>query len=260
MTNSVRMALVIGAILAGALPAMAQYSPITAIPQSSIGDTSHLAGTILQSDTTTYKMTPVETLQAQASLDRYADCLFAKKRLRGKLAAYVRAIPNTPAMAELSKVAIDGKCANKSVENGNGVEMQIRHDTMRQALFGSMYRESFGTAPASGLQDAPPLRLDAEFDGPTEMLTPEFRGFRALGDCIVRAEPAGARAWVMTAFDAPKAKEAQRAIIPALQGCLSSEQTVAIASYTLRGMVAEALYRLSEAASKGSAIHSGKTN
>ena len=246
MKAAALLSLAIGVSLAGSAPALAQYSPITSIPTQSFGDTSHLVGTVVERDPS--QMVAVDNLHAQAGLDRYADCLVAKGRLRGKLAAYVRVIPNSPAMNELSKAAIDRSCANEAVESSTGVRLNIRLDTLRQALFGSMYRREFAATAVALPPDLPPLSLASEFDGPTEALTPEFRGYRALGDCVVRARPDAARAWVMTPFDSPGAKTAQAAVVPALPECLAAGQTIAVAPYSLRGIVAEALYRLTQAA------------
>lgn len=190
---------------------------------------------------------PMAARESQAALDRYADCLVGKVRLRPALTSFTRAIPGSAAMNELAKSTMDSACATKAVSGGASVQLNIRQDTMRQALFGALYRREFGAASPVIPAEPAALSLAAEFDGSIAELSPEFRGYRALGDCIVRADPAGSRAWVMAPFNTPAAKAAQGPVVQALGGCLTAAQTVAIAPFTLRGIVAEALYRLTAA-------------
>lgn len=243
-----RLALAIAlAVTAHPSPALAQAVPIVTPPPPNLQRMSRGESPAPMQP----NLSPLSKLEAQAGLDRYADCLVAKRGMRGKLDAYVRAIPGSPAVAALGKAAWDPRCAVRAVSGDTGVQLEIRHDTMRQALFGSMYRRDFGTASPPIAADAPPLSLANEFDGAPGDLSPEFRGYRALGDCVVRAEPAGARAWIIAPFNTPAAKLAQTTVVQALGGCLTAEQTVAIAPYTLRGIVAEALYRLTAAGAAG---------
>lgn len=249
------------AALAGAgfcAPALAQFEPIAAPPPPNFYRMSRgEAPAPMDPDPKT--LTPLAALQAQAGLDRYADCLVGKRGLRGKLDSYLRAIPGSEAMMALSKSTIDSKCALSAVGGNSAVQLQIRNDTMRDALFGALYRHDFGAAAPALPAELAPLSIAQEFDGPIDTMSPVLRGYRALGDCVVRADQASAREWVTTPFDSPAAKAAQAKVIPALQGCLTADQTLTVAPYALRGLLAEALYRLTMAArSPGSAVAAGK--
>lgn len=69
-----------------------------------------------------------------------------------------------------------------------------------------------------------------------------------LGECVVRASGAAARAVLVTPINTPAELEALKAIAPALSGCLPKGETIGFDRMTLRGALATGYYRLATAA------------
>ncbi len=181
---------------------------------------------------------------AQIGLEGFADCLV--HRWRDKVVAFVRAVPGSPAYVSGGQQLMIGECLQQELrgENGGGVQMHVQNDTLRKAAFGALFRREFGKAAPVDFAGLPPLDLSAEFGGSTDRIDPRLLGYRVLGDCIARAAPANVRDLLFTRIGSP-AESAQFAqIVPAMQGCLTTKQTVALNKYDLRGILAEAIYKL----------------
>jgi hypothetical protein len=184
-------------------------------------------------------------VQAEVGLESFADCLVRARGSRGKVVAFVRTVPGSSAyVAAGQKLGIAGCAPRPAGESNAGIQLRIQNSTMRKAAFGAMFRRDFGKAAPLDLAALPPLSLSAEFDGPIDQLEPSFRGYRALGDCVARAAAANVRDLQFTQ-PGSAAESAQFAqIVPAMQGCLTVDQQVALNKYELRGILAEAIYKL----------------
>jgi hypothetical protein len=184
-------------------------------------------------------------VESEIGLDRFADCLVGKKGTRRKVEAFVRTIPGSSAYVAAGQQLAIGECAPRPAGAAHaGIQLRIQNSTMRKAAFGAMFRRDFGKAAPVDFAALPPLSLSAEFDGPIDQLDPSFRGYRALGDCVARAAPANVRDLQFTT-PGSAAESAQFAqIVPAMQGCLTVDQKVALNRYELRGLLAEAIYKL----------------
>ncbi len=72
-----------------------------------------------------------------------------------------------------------------------------------------------------------------------------------LGECAVRAAPAQARAVMSTAIDTPAELQALNALGPTLGQCIKAGETVSLDRISVRGALAIAYYRLSQAKPSG---------
>lgn len=183
-------------------------------------------------------------VEAEIGLESFADCLV--HGWHDKVVAFVRAVPGSPAYANGAKQLMVGECLRQELrgQNGGAVQMNVQNDTLRKAAFGALFRRDFGKAAPVDFAGLPPLDLAAEFGGSTDRIDPRLLGYRVLGDCIARAAPANVRDLLFTRIGSP-AESAQFAqIVPAMQGCLTTKQTVALSKYDLRGVLAEAIYKL----------------
>lgn len=183
-------------------------------------------------------------VEAQISLESFADCLV--HGWHDKVVAFVRAVPGSPAYVNGGHQLMIGDCLRQELrgQNGGAVQMNVQTDTLRKAAFGALFRREFGKAAPVDFAGLPPLDLAAEFGGSTDRVDPRLLGYRVLGDCIARAAPTNARDLLFTRPGSP-AESAQFAqIVPAMQGCLTTKQTVALGKYDLRGILAEAIYKL----------------
>ncbi|HPB24112.1 MAG TPA: hypothetical protein PLL48_17505, partial [Novosphingobium sp.] len=74
-----------------------------------------------------------------------------------------------------------------------------------------------------------------------------------VGECVVRADAAKARAVLLTPLDTPEELSALQAVAPALSNCLPQGQTLGFDRMSLRGTLAVAYYRLASAVQQNGA-------
>ncbi|MFL6862952.1 MAG: hypothetical protein ACJ8DZ_08120 [Allosphingosinicella sp.] len=72
-----------------------------------------------------------------------------------------------------------------------------------------------------------------------------------LGECVVRADPSGAKAAIMPAMDTPDELAAMKAISPEIAACVPEGRTVKLNRTTMRAAIALSYYRLAAAAAAG---------
>ncbi|MFM5930685.1 MAG: hypothetical protein ACKOPQ_07230 [Novosphingobium sp.] len=75
-----------------------------------------------------------------------------------------------------------------------------------------------------------------------------------LGECVVRNAPEQSRAALSTAIETPAELQSLNALGPALQQCIKAGETVALDRMSVRGAVAIAYYRLSQAKPSGASL------
>ncbi len=193
------------------------------------------------------------TAEAETRLEKFADCTLANRARRTNARAFVRMISDSPEFRDAGIKLADGKClTDYHLGQLSALQLVIKNVTFRAALFGALFRIDYGKAAPLDFAELPPLSWSKEFDGPIDQLTPVFRGKRALGDCIVRAVPGNVRDLLYTAPESDAEAAQFAAIVPAMQGCLTVDQKVSLSKYDLRGILAEAIYKL-ELARAGSA-------
>lgn len=72
-----------------------------------------------------------------------------------------------------------------------------------------------------------------------------------LGECVVRVAPVQARAVMSTSIDTPAELQSLNALGPALSQCIKAGETVSLDRVSVRGALAIAYYRLSQAKPSG---------
>jgi len=119
----------------------------------------------------------------------------------------------------------------------------------RGLLYEALYREDFssnGTAPVfSGM-----TRIGYKFAGLEKpgSLGRDYRAFMSIGECTVRADPDRARILIMSKPASKQETAALAAIRPARLACTPpAARQLAFAPAAERGMIAEPLYRLTQA-------------
>ena len=121
--------------------------------------------------------------------------------------------------------------------------MRLQAPLLRGALFDARYRRTFRSGPAD-FAGVPPLATAGEFDGPIGQQDIQLR---ALGDCIARTDGPHARAFTLARADSKQADAAIAALRPALARCVAQGSTLRFSRGMLRGIVGEAIYKLSVA-------------
>lgn len=162
---------------------------------------------------------------------------------------------------------IDGNCLVRVTHAGG--QMRFTGDLYRYALADGLFSRELGTLPAPDLTAVAALQRRvlppapqppgangskaerAKYEADLKSYE-EDQGFRALdgyGECVVRADPAGARTLLLTRPTTSAEDAAFSALLPALDRCMSAGTTIALGKLSVRGSIAVNYYRLAHAAS-----------
>lgn len=188
-----------------------------------------------------------ETSHARQILYRYANCLLDSdpKRIRG----YLFGDPNDGAMKRW-RTRLGGECL-VAKNDRDRYYINPNEGMLRLALADAMLiRDPPG--PPDDLDRASPLLQPrepaAKTKGDTALYQRWFAWVSRLGECVVRADPAGAHALLNTKPDSAEERAAFRVIGSSAGKCAGGEQ-LKIDPITFRGTIALNYLRLAEAAS-----------
>jgi hypothetical protein len=205
------------------------------------------------------------TRDTRSLVDDYAHCI-VERRPNKAAEALVRNVP-TPVMLREYKSLFDSVCLSPT--GGGGVAVRFPGDTYRYALADALVRRELAAVPAPDLTAVPPLAYRPLPQAPAPLAPDAGRGardqhaeaVRRLGDavaydfaaryaeCVVRSDPAAARALLIADPATSQEKARFVALAPALQSCLTAGRTQQFTKIVLRGAMAVAYYRLANAAS-----------
>ena len=153
------------------------------------------------------------------------------------------------------------------------LRMRMDDDTYRGVIAEALIAKGAPALTSDGLKSVPiltydeprPLRLQYP-DGkpvPEEKLArqrvaiarkTEAMLMGKLGECVVRFAPVPSRAVLATALETPGELQSLNALAPALQQCIKAGETVSLDRMSVRGAVAIAYYRLSQAQTSGASL------
>lgn len=185
---------------------------------------------------------PVEAEQAMAL---YAECIVSVRTRRVRAERFVRLLPDN---AAYKKASLDLSVDDCVPTPGFGLtELGFQPEVLRAALFPALYKRDFGRQPPTEIDKVPPLVVSTEFDG-TGGDVPDLVFFmRLLGDCTARAGPASVHELLLTKVGGSGERAALGKVMPALARCLSDKRQLKFSRGMLRGMLAEALFKLRKA-------------
>jgi hypothetical protein len=164
------------------------------------------------------------------------------------------------------KILIHPDCFGRQVYGA--MSLGFRGDLLRYALADALVSAELAGLPAPDVASVPPLSRRSPGSPPSQTL-PNGKKMRArdyedaaveyarklsaflvgaYGECVVRADPAGALALLLTEPETPAEAVRLDAMGPALSHCLNKGQTLQFSKESLRGTIALNYYRLARAA------------
>jgi hypothetical protein len=195
-------------------------------------------------------------------VDDYGRCVVRKE---DKLAAeaILRNVDNKTLMRDYPRL-IDGKCV--PTPPGSTVKVQFHGDQFRYAIADALVSAELGALPPPDLASVPPLdhrtptppaRLDKKGKPLSERKYAEavedyeqaqaFSYLSSYGECVVRADPRGSLALLLTRPESEAETAAFAALANAFGSCLEEGHTLAFGKVALRGTIAVNYYRLARA-------------
>ena len=113
---------------------------------------------------------------------------------------------------------------------------------VRGAIYEAMYARDFPQGGPANFNGVPPLAPpDGGADPALDAALLRF------GECVARAAPADSRALLAAAPGSPEENGSITMLTPRLSPCIQNGLTVTFSAPILRGVIAEALYKLSRA-------------
>jgi hypothetical protein len=198
------------------------------------------------------------------AIEQYGRCIIDKQHDLAA-AAIVRNVDNATLMRQYRDL-IDGRCMPLP-PLGSTIKVKFLGDQFRYALADGLVRKDLLTQPAPVVsaiapldhrEPTPPNRVDRKGRPLSERQYAQavegyeqaqaFAYVSRFGECVVRANPDGARALLGTVPDSAEERTAFAALSAALSNCLESGQKIEFAKLALRGTIAVNYYRLATAA------------
>ena len=179
---------------------------------------------------------------ARVVLQDFAQCLYAR---RPSSAERFMALPvDTKEYASAKKTLFD--TLGDSCIEGDG-SLQFSPSLLRGALFEAAYRKKFASqAPVAFVAEAE-VSVAANYARPYSEDARKQIILQDFAMCVVKAAPSGARLLILTSPGTSRESIALTAISGHLGPCLTKDQKVELSKPSLRGIMAEALYRMSTA-------------
>jgi len=204
------------------------------------------------------------TKETRALTHAYAQCVV--KRQPAKASEAIAANVGNSVILRDYRMLIRDECLTREVHRAT--QMRFGGDLYRYALADALVNRELASLPAPDLDAVP--KLDHHEPGePPQAVDPKGRkiGKRKLeaareahgrdvafaflsqyGECVVRADTAGARALLVTTPDSAEETTRFAALRPAFARCLPEGRTMRFGKVALRGSVAINYYRLAHAA------------
>ena len=128
-----------------------------------------------------------------------------------------------------------------------GGSLRFRPYLMRGSVYLALYAQDFGkTAPITEFTGDLPVKYPVnETEGGEDAA--RYKVSMAIADCAVRKNPLAARKVVSTQIATDEERAAIRAFAPVMSGCIDAGNSITMNAEVVKGVTAEALYRLSAA-------------
>jgi hypothetical protein len=186
-----------------------------------------------------------ERIEAVRLMYSFATC--AVRRHRYEAEQFIGLEPDSPESRAMGQRMIGGDCLEtRDMSDGdNEVSLRFSWRLFRGGVFEALYRRDFRSEAQAGFDAVPALVMPESSDklhAGTRAWNLVRLGF---GECVVRSAPAESRALILSeAAGAPEAA-AFDALMPHFADCTAPGAQSSYSRPALRGIVAEALYRLS---------------
>lgn len=202
---------------------------------------------------------------------RYGDCVVKKQPAAASAIVLSQGVMlNHGVYRRMMDKVSDGPCLMDAAKSFGGVQMRFPSDTMRYTLADALFRARAVPAPLAIPATLPtlahPTFNEAEYRAEmakerNERRREELTNRRsqsiarifmsAFGECVVRADPAGAHALLRAGVLTPEENKAFVALQPAFAQCLEQGQNLTMNKAILRGTIALNHYRLAQALRQG---------
>jgi hypothetical protein len=189
---------------------------------------------------------------ARVVLTQFGQCVYSR---RGSSAERIMAMPVDAPGYEKEQRALFDQLGDSCLE-GDGT-LYFSDGLMRAALFEAAYRKKFGSRPAPTAFNAA-VNTDpaAVYAQPLSAIARRQLVLQSFADCVVRADPTTVHNLILSPPGSPREETGMTQISTKLGPCLVTGQKIEFSKPSLRGFLAEALYRLAIASENAASVAS----
>jgi hypothetical protein len=179
---------------------------------------------------------------ARLSMRDFAECLVRSRygsRVRN-IDAFLAMSPFAPDVDAAAGKFATPDCLKSRDAFSYIAKLQMKAQLLRGALFRARFINAFKARPLPASFAAHDVK--ARWHVPTN---DPFAPLQAIGECVVRGNPAGTRAVIEAPVGSSAEDAAYKHVIPTLQQCMPAGGTFTFSRTVLEGLFAESLYNLS---------------
>ena len=188
------------------------------------------------------RMSGAEYRFGEEIMQNYARCVVSAENHRS-IDRFLSANPLSKKADKLGTQIATPNCLNRGT-------ISFPSTLFRAALYDALYREAYGKATILPTPDQPPLDIANEVESQDPADAKFYVSTRYFGDCIVRREAASVRALLKTNIESKEETASFEALQTSMGACLSNGDKIQFSRQMLRGLLAEALYKLTVAADR----------
>jgi hypothetical protein len=171
---------------------------------------------------------------SRATMRSFAKCVIGVSRQR--VIDYLDTFPGSKEALELANGLSRDDCLVAA-------ELRFSEELFRWSLYDELYNSNFRNHDLAAIADIP----ETDFVGMTKGLNAEQYQVVAiwqLGECTVRAAPKVSQTLVWSPIGSDSEAAAIQEIVPIVSGCVNKDNEIKFSKAVLRGVMAEALYKL----------------
>ena len=178
---------------------------------------------------------------SRQTLRGFAECSVRKDRAR--VERYLATIPGTSEAEKLGRGLSTDDCLSRG-------EIRFNEQLLRWSFYDLYYRQRFAGQGPVDFSAYPP------FDLTSASAQSQSGALMEMGDCIVRKSGAGSRELALSPVTTKTEDRAFAALMPMISACVPKDSQVTFSKIVLRGLIVEALYKMSSNTADGAAAGS----
>ncbi len=179
--------------------------------------------------------------RARVAMYRYAKCAVEKNRSMIEL--YLKTAAGSKAAHKRANSLSVDDCLSTG-------EMRFNEFLFRGGVYDVLYQKDYRKVGPLDFAATPDVDYAAVGADALETPSPSHVALIQVADCTVRKAPEEARNLILSGVASKSEGVAFASIVPSMEGCLSQGSQLKFSKSVLRGVIGEALYRLSVRASQ----------
>lgn len=185
-----------------------------------------------------------ERVEADQAMEYFVGCVLKSRSRRASALAFSRMIPDTLSFNKAGAAIAVYDCLPIAAE-----KLSFKSEYFRLTLFSGLYFSDFNKSGAPDFSNTPALKFASEFDGPEGEIPQKVLVLRQFGDCVARRGTSETHTLLLTKIRSKEENAAWGPVRPVLNQCIETKTDIAFTRSVLRGVLAEAMFKLRKAQS-----------